>query len=117
MADPNAPRRLRPTKGVHLIVPRDRIRSKAAITLNSPRDGRLMFLIPWGQFSVIGTTDTDYEGDPADVHADAADVAYILEAARLMKVQRVVYTSAKGIYGHIEGEYAHPTFKPLPEDK
>ncbi len=82
MADPDARRRLRPTKGVHLIVPRERIWSRAAITLNSPRDGRLMFLIPWGQFSIIGTTDTDYEGDPADVHADAEDVAYVLEAAR-----------------------------------
>jgi glycerol-3-phosphate dehydrogenase len=50
--------------------------------MNSPRDGRLMFLIPWGRFSVLGTTDTDYEGDPADVWADAEDVAYILEAAR-----------------------------------
>jgi glycerol-3-phosphate dehydrogenase len=41
-----------------------------------------MFLIPWGQFSVLGTTDTDYEGDPADVTTDAEDIAYILEAAR-----------------------------------
>jgi len=82
MADPDARRRLRPTKGVHIIVPRRRIWSRAAITLNSPRDGRLMFLIPWGQFSILGTTDTDYQGDPADVHADAEDVAYILEAAR-----------------------------------
>jgi glycerol-3-phosphate dehydrogenase len=82
MADVDAARRLRPTKGVHIIVPRERIRSQAAITMNSPRDGRLMFLIPWGQFSVLGTTDTDYEGDPADVWADADDIAYILEAAR-----------------------------------
>ena len=82
MADADAARRLRPTKGVHITVPRERIRSKAAITMNSPRDGRLMFLIPWGQFSVLGTTDTDYEGDPADVTADAEDIAYILEAAR-----------------------------------
>jgi glycerol-3-phosphate dehydrogenase len=81
MADPQAARRLRPTKGVHLVVPHQPIRSRAAITLNSPRDGRLMFLIPWGRFSIIGTTDTDYEGDPADVQADAEDVAYILEAA------------------------------------
>ncbi|UCC87863.1 MAG: glycerol-3-phosphate dehydrogenase [Anaerolineales bacterium] len=81
MADPHAARRLRPTKGVHLIVPHQRIRSQAAITLNSPRDGRLMFLIPWGRFSIIGTTDTDYADDPADVQADAEDVAYILEAA------------------------------------
>jgi glycerol-3-phosphate dehydrogenase len=82
MADANAARRLRPTKGVHLVVPRKRIWTRAAITLNSPRDGRLMFLIPWGQFSITGTTDTDYEGGPADVHADAEDVAYILEAVR-----------------------------------
>ncbi len=82
MADPHTVRRLHPTKGVHLIVPRQRIWSRAAITLNSPRDGRLMFLIPWGKFSLIGTTDTDYEGDPAQVYAEAADVAYILEAVR-----------------------------------
>jgi glycerol-3-phosphate dehydrogenase len=82
MADPGAARRLRPTKGVHLIIPRERSWSQAAITLNSPRDGRLMFLIPWGQFGVVGTTDTDYEGDPTDVHADGEDVAYILEAGR-----------------------------------
>jgi glycerol-3-phosphate dehydrogenase len=82
MADPKAARRLRPTKGVHLIVPRERACTRAAITLNSPRDGRLMFLIPWGRFSILGTTDTDYEGDPANVHADAEDVTYILEAMR-----------------------------------
>jgi glycerol-3-phosphate dehydrogenase len=82
MADPDAARRLRPTKGVHLIIPRQRVYSRSAITLFSPRDRRLMFLIPWGQFAVIGTTDTDYEGDPADVYADAEDVAYILEAER-----------------------------------
>jgi glycerol-3-phosphate dehydrogenase len=82
MVDLEAARRLRPTKGVHVIVPRERIWSRAAITMNSPRDGRLMFLIPWGQFSLLGTTDTDYDGDPADVWADAGDIAYILEAAR-----------------------------------
>jgi glycerol-3-phosphate dehydrogenase len=82
MADPDAARRLRPTKGVHIIVPRERISSRAAITMNSPRDGRLMFLIPWDRFSVLGTTDTEYEGDPADVTTDAGDIAYILEAVR-----------------------------------
>jgi len=82
MADPDAVRRLRPTKGVHIVVPRQCAWSQAAITMNSPRDGRLMFLIPWGQFSVLGTTDTDYAGDPAHVEADAGDIAYILEAAR-----------------------------------
>ena len=46
--------------------------SDHALGYFSPRDGRLMFLIPWGDFSIIGTTDTDYKGDPGDVYADAS---------------------------------------------
>jgi UDP-glucose 4-epimerase len=53
---------------------------------------------------------------PQSIHINVIGTLNILEAARLMKVRRVVYTSAKGVYGHIEGEYAHPTFNPLPED-
>ncbi len=56
------------------------------------------------------------QNPPMSIHINVIGTLNILEAARLMKVQRVVYTSAKGVYGHIEGEYAHPTFKPLPED-
>src|SRR5262249_38297771 len=40
----------------------------------------------------------------------------VLEAARLFEVKRVVYTSAKGIYGPVLGEYGAPTYKPMPED-
>lgn len=53
---------------------------------------------------------------PQSIHINIVGTLNILETARLMKIQRVVYTSAKGIYGHIEGEYGHPTYKPLPED-
>ena len=56
------------------------------------------------------------QNPPQSIHINVIGTLNILESARLMKVQRVVYTSAKGIYGHIEGEYAHPTFKSLPED-
>jgi len=56
------------------------------------------------------------QNPPQSVHINVIGTLNILEAARLMKVQRVVYTSAKGIYGHIDGEYGHPTYKPLPED-
>jgi UDP-glucose 4-epimerase len=56
------------------------------------------------------------QNPPQSIHINVIGTLNILEAARLMKVQRVVYTSAKGVYGHIEGEYGHPTFKPLPED-
>src|ERR1700758_1204009 len=40
----------------------------------------------------------------------------VLEAARLFDIKRVVYTSAKGIYGPFYGEYGHPGYKPIPED-
>ncbi len=79
--DPRAPDRMRPTKGIHIIVPRAKIGGDAAVAFPSFRDGRLMFVIPWGEFSIVGTTDTDYTGDYDRVYADAADVAYVIDAA------------------------------------
>jgi len=71
--------RLRPTKGVHILVPRERLGHRHAIVLFGA-DGRLMFAIPWGRFSLLGTTDTDYRGDRDSVLADRGDVDYLLEA-------------------------------------
>jgi len=81
LADPAAKPRLRPTKGVHILVDRERIGNRNAITFQSPIDGRVMFVLPWGDFTYVGTTDTDYAGDPADVRADAADVEYLVTSA------------------------------------
>jgi glycerol-3-phosphate dehydrogenase len=81
LADPAAKPRLRPTKGVHILVDRERIGNRNAITFQSPVDGRVMFVLPWGDFTYVGTTDTDYAGDPADVRADAADVEYLVTSA------------------------------------
>lgn len=81
MADPAAAPRLRPTKGVHILVRRERLGNRHAITFPSPVDGRVMFVLPWGDFAYVGTTDTDFRGDPADVRADAADVRYLLDSA------------------------------------
>ena len=50
------------------------------------------------------------------VQVNVMGTVNVLEAARLFDVRRVVYTSAKGVYGHIGGEYGHPTYRPLPED-
>jgi len=80
MDDPDARPIMRPTKGVHFLVPRSRLGSDHALGYFSPRDGRLMFLIPWGDFSIIGTTDTDYKGNLSAVYADGDDVDYILDA-------------------------------------
>jgi glycerol-3-phosphate dehydrogenase len=79
--DPSAPKRMRSTKGIHLLVPREKIGGESAVAFPCFSDGRLMFVIPWGPFSIIGTTDTDYTDDFDRVRADKADVDYVLAAA------------------------------------
>jgi glycerol-3-phosphate dehydrogenase len=73
--------RLRPTKGVHIVVDRARLPVTNVVVCVHPVDGRVLFAIPWGDRTYIGTTDTDDEVDPAEVHATAADVVYLLDAA------------------------------------
>ena len=80
MDDPHAPRRLLPTKGAHVLVPRERIGTENAVTFPSFMDQRIMFLIPWSNFTLIGTTETDYDGDYEQVHVDVRDVEYVLAA-------------------------------------
>jgi len=72
---------LRRTKGVHVVVPRERLPLARAITLISPVDHRVMFAIPWRERTVLGTTDTDFVGTPDDVAAEAADVKYLCDSA------------------------------------
>jgi glycerol-3-phosphate dehydrogenase len=75
-------RLIRPSKGIHLVVKRERLCSDHAVVFDSPRDGRHVFIIPWDDLALIGTTDTDYDGDTDKPAATADDVAYVLEAAR-----------------------------------
>jgi glycerol-3-phosphate dehydrogenase len=72
---------LRRTKGVHVVIPHERLPLGRAITMISPVDGRVMFAIPWRERTVLGTTDTDFTGAADDVHADAADVDYLCASA------------------------------------
>ena len=73
---------VRGTKGVHVSVPRARVGNHEALTLLSPVDGRVMFVLPAGDaFTIIGTTDTDYRGALDLVRATADDVDYLLRSA------------------------------------
>jgi glycerol-3-phosphate dehydrogenase len=71
---------LRRTKGVHIVLPRERLPLARAITLISPVDGRVMFAIPWRERTVLGTTDTDFVGSADEVAADMTDVTYLCES-------------------------------------
>ncbi|MBI2930214.1 MAG: glycerol-3-phosphate dehydrogenase/oxidase [Planctomycetes bacterium] len=79
MEDEPVERVVRPSKGVHLVVPRRRVGNREAVILQSPRDGRVVFLIPWGDRTIIGTTDSDYAGDIDRPRAEREDVRYLLE--------------------------------------
>ena len=73
--------RLRGSKGVHIAVARERVGNRDAITMISSVDGRVMFCLPAGTHTIIGTTDTWTDESPEDVHATAADVEYLLRSA------------------------------------
>jgi len=69
------------SKGAHVIVPRWRLGNNEALTLTSPIDGRVVFVVPLGDFSYIGTTETTDDIDPDRIHATGADVIYLLRSA------------------------------------
>ena len=81
LADPTASSAVRGSKGSHVMVPRSRVGNVSAITLTAPQDGRVMFVLPAGAFTIIGTTDTYDDVAPEDVRATHTDVKYLLEAA------------------------------------
>jgi glycerol-3-phosphate dehydrogenase len=68
---------IRPSKGVHLIVPARRLGLRSAAMLPSP-DGRIVFLIPEGDRAIVGTTDTDYDGSLNAPRAEDRDIEYLL---------------------------------------
>jgi glycerol-3-phosphate dehydrogenase len=76
-------KKLRLTKGVHLVVKKRRLPVRQSIYFDAP-DGRMIFVIPRGNMSYIGTTDTDYRGLPEDVAADSNDAEYLLQAVNAM---------------------------------
>jgi hypothetical protein len=90
------PRRLiRTTKGVHYAC---EPLTRHAVVLFSPIDGRLIFAIPWLGSGWVGTTDTDYDGDPGEARATSEDLDYLRRSAAGFLPQaersRIHYTTA-----------------------
>ena len=76
-------KRLQPTKGVHLVFPREKLPVRQSIYFDVP-DGRMIFAIPRGKVTYVGTTDTKYFGDPDAVATDLADALYLISAVNNM---------------------------------
>ena len=77
---------VRPSKGVHLVVPHARLPlTNAAVLMPSRQgDGRSMFAIPWGRQTILGTTDTAYDGPLDAVGVEESDVDYVLAACNAL---------------------------------
>ncbi|MBX3077686.1 MAG: glycerol-3-phosphate dehydrogenase/oxidase [Cryobacterium sp.] len=88
--------KVRASKGVHLVVPRDRFQSKVGLLLRTEKS--VLFVIPWGRHWLIGTTDTDWNLDKAHPAATAADIDYLLK--HVNKVINVPLTreDVEGVY-------------------
>jgi glycerol-3-phosphate dehydrogenase len=87
---------VRPSKGVHLIVARDRIDSRTAVITRTPTS--VLFLLPWGEQWLVGTTDTPYDGDRDEPEATEADVAYLLDQANRWLVDPLTRDDVIAVY-------------------
>jgi glycerol-3-phosphate dehydrogenase len=89
---------LKPTKGIHLLVSR-LTSGQHAIAFQARRDGRILFVLPWNDCSLIGTTDTDWQGDADSVRAEAGDIEYLMNEIRqlLPESKLEIITSFAGV--------------------
>ncbi|PRI16563.1 glycerol-3-phosphate dehydrogenase [Mycobacterium shigaense] len=87
---------VRASKGVHIVVPRDRIVSDVAIILRTEKS--VMFVIPWGSHWIIGTTDTDWNLDLAHPAATKADIDYILQTVNTVLATPLTHADIDGVY-------------------
>jgi len=87
---------VRASKGIHLVVPRDRIRSKTGMILRTEKS--VLFIIPWGRHWIIGTTDTDWELDKAHPAASGSDIEYLLEHVNSVLEQPLSTEDVEGVY-------------------
>ncbi|MUL76948.1 glycerol-3-phosphate dehydrogenase/oxidase [Mycolicibacterium sp. CBMA 226] len=88
--------RVRASKGVHIVVPRDRIVSEVAIILRTEKS--VLFVIPWGTHWIIGTTDTDWNLDLAHPAATKADIDYILGHVNKVLATPLNHADIDGVY-------------------
>src|SRR5579859_3294831 len=87
---------VRASKGIHLVVPRDRIQSHTGIILRTPTS--VLFVIPWGRHWIIGTTDTAWTLDKAHPAASATDIDYVLGHVNRVLTTELTREDVEGVY-------------------
>src|SRR4051794_753446 len=87
---------VRASKGVHLVVPRDRMQLDTGLILRT--ETSVLFVIPWGRHWIVGTTDTDWELDKAHPAASARDIDYVLGQVNRVLAQPLTREDVEGVY-------------------
>ncbi|GAB2847985.1 glycerol-3-phosphate dehydrogenase/oxidase [Actinocorallia aurea] len=87
---------VRASKGIHLVVPRDRIHSASGIILRTEKS--VLFVIPWGRHWIIGTTDTTWALDKAHPAASKADIDYLLDHVNAFLTVPLTHDDVEGVY-------------------
>src|SRR5689334_20295984 len=87
---------VRASKGVHLVVPRDRIRGESGLILRTEKS--VLFVIPWGRHWIIGTTDTDWSLSKDHPAASAQDIDYVLEHVNSVLNSPLSREDVEGVY-------------------
>lgn len=100
---------VRASKGIHLVVPRDRIHSDSGLITRTPTS--VLFVIPWGRHWIIGTTDTDWELDLAHPAASRTDIDYLLGQVNQWLRSPLTHDDIEGVYAGLRpllhGESEH----------
>jgi glycerol-3-phosphate dehydrogenase len=88
--------RVRASKGVHIVVPRDRIVAESGLILRTEKS--VLFVIPWRNHWIIGTTDTDWNLDLAHPAATKKDIDYLLEHVNSVLATPLTHEDIQGVY-------------------
>ncbi len=96
LADTRGQFHVRASKGIHLVVPRDRLQSNTGIILRTEKS--VLFVIPWGRHWIIGTTDTDWSLEKAHPAASSRDIDYLLEHVNTVLTSPLTKEDVEGVY-------------------
>ena len=88
--------RVRASKGIHLVVPRDRVQLDTGLILRTEKS--VLFVIPWGRHWIIGTTDHDWELDKAHPAASFTDIDYVLDQVNSVLASPLAHEDVEGVY-------------------
>lgn len=91
-----APMKVRPAKGIHIVVPRNRLQSGAGVLMRTEKS--VLFVIPWGRYWLIGDTDTDWAEPVGSVVAHGGDVDYLLEKVNSIVAIPLVRDDIVGVF-------------------